>query len=169
MAADPDLAQAVATLRTLLERTNALRAVLMLDRGEGLEPVVVDCLADGEAEVARGEDAVAWEGPDDAPPLPLPDHIHPFPPLEVDLAGEEPSVQAPMGMLDHVARAVKESGALFPERSVLMVGFESTEPEAPVYLAARQGEPLVLSVGEAEYEMPPEWPGEPGLGGPLQL
>lgn len=172
MSSEVDLARAVATLHALIERADALRAVLLLDRGEGLEPLVVDCGADGSAEVAQGDDVRPWAAENGAAapePLALPEHIHPFPPLEVDLAGEEPSVQAPMGMLDHVARAVQESAALFPARSVLMVGFESTEPEHPVFLAARQDEPLVLSVGDEEYEMPPGWPGPPGGGGPLQL
>src|SRR4051794_33293283 len=114
MAEADDLARAVATLRALIEQADALRAVLMLDRGEGLEPLVVDCAADGSAEVACGDDVRPWEvdGEAGAEPLalPLPDHVPPFPPLEVDLAGEEASVQAPMGMLDHVARTVKETG-----------------------------------------------------------
>jgi hypothetical protein len=163
----PDLARVVATLRLLVARAGALRAVALLDRGEAAEPVVVDCVTGGEVEVVEGEDARTWDGPDDAEPLALPGHVHPFPPLEVDLA--ESTVQSPLGVLDHVGRIVRESASLLPGRSVLTVGFATTSPDVPVYLAARGDEPLVLSLGDAEYELPAGWPGEPGQAGPLAI
>lgn len=162
-----DLARIVATLRALVARAGALRAVALLDRGDAADPVVVDCETGGEVEVAEGEQARAWDGPDDAEPLALPDHLHPFPALSVDL--DEQTVQSPLGVLDHVGRVVRDSALALPGRSVLTVGFATTVEGVPVYLSARSGEPLVLSLGDAEYELPEGWPGEPGQAGPLAL
>ncbi len=154
----PELARAAATLHALLDGLGALRAILLLDRGEGLTPAVLDCGADGATEVEEHE-AVRELGPADwasARPLPLPP-LSPPPPLEVDLA--EGTVLSPMGVLDGTARAVRDAAATFPGDSVLTVGFETTVAGAPLFLAARRGEPLVVSLGEAEYEMPANWPG----------
>ncbi len=72
-------------------------------------------------------------------------------------------------MLDHVGRVVRDSALALPGRSVLTVGFATTAEDVPVYLTARAGEPLVLSLGDDEYELPEGWPGEPGQAGPLAL
>jgi hypothetical protein len=153
----PDLARSVATLRELVAGMDALRAVLLLDRGEGLEPAVVDCAADGSAEVeeygeARALDPSAWAG---VAPLELP-HLAAPPELNVDLA--QGTVMTPLGILDGTARTVRAAAELFPGQSVLTVGFATSEPAAPLFLAVRRGEPLVVSLGEAEYEMPADWP-----------
>jgi len=145
--------RAAATLQALVAASGALRAVLLLDRDDG-EPVVVDCAADGSAEVARGEVIETLDAAD-AAPLELPS-VDPVPVLEVVL--EERTVQAPMGVLDGVARLVRDTGRLFPGRSVLTVGFETTDPETPLFIAARRGDPVVLSLAGDEYEMPDGWP-----------
>jgi len=158
VAADaPDLTRAVATLHTLLAGMDALRAVLLLDRGEGLEPVVVDCAGDGSSEVEEYGETRALGPADwlDAAPLDLPPLAAP-PELIVDLA--ESTVMTPLGILDGTARTVRAAAELFPGGSVLTVGFATSEPDVPLFLAARRGEPLVVSLGDAEYEMPADWP-----------
>jgi hypothetical protein len=153
-----DLGPVVATLRALIERTGALRAVLLLDRGDAAAPLVVDCGADGSAEVvgpdgASEEPATAAAG---AEPVALPG-LSVVPPLEVDLA--ESTVTGPLGALDAAARAVRAGAAAFGGRSVVTVGFATSDPDAPLFLAAREGDPLVASLADAEYELPPDWPG----------
>lgn len=156
MAGAEDAATAVATLTALLQRAGAVRAVLLLDRGDPADPLVIDCAADGSVELAAGEEMRPLPPPESpATPLELPD-VAPPPPLEVDLA--QGTVTAAMGALDAIARAVRSAAALFPGRSALMVGWATSEPEAPLFLAARGGEPLVVSLGGDEYEMPPGWP-----------
>jgi hypothetical protein len=158
VAADADPDRLAATLHALLAATGALRAILLLDRSDdGRRPLVVDCAVDGSAEVAEGDD-VREVAPDQwlgAPPLPLPPLQRP-PRLTVDL--EEMTVTSPLGALDAAGRAVRDVAATFGGGSVLTVGWETNEPAAPLFLAARPGEPLVVSLGEAEYELPPGWP-----------
>lgn len=150
----PHVERAAVTLRAMLERSGALRAVLLLDV-DGGEPVVLDCGADGTAEVAAGDAVEQLERVEAIPPADLP-AMTPVPVLEVDLA--ERTVQAPMGVLDSIARLVRDVGELFPGRSVLTVGFETTDPDTPLFIAARRGDPLVLSLAGDEYEMPAGWP-----------
>ena len=87
--------------------------------------------------------------------LPLP-HVHSFPPLEVDAARAE--VTGPVGAVAHLAGAVRELAGSLPGRSVLTVEFETTDPQAPLTIAARAGEPVVLVLGEQQFEMPTGWP-----------
>jgi hypothetical protein len=148
-----------ATLHALLAGSGALRAVLLVDRSDdGRRPLVVDCAIDGSAEVAEGDEVRELAPADwsDAAPLELPPLRRP-PRLTVDLS--EMTVTSPLGALDVVARAVRDTAALFPGDSVLTVGWETNEPAAPLFLAARHGEPLVVALGDAEYELPPGWPG----------
>jgi hypothetical protein len=154
---EPDLARVIATLQALLAQSGALRAVVLIDRGEDAVPVVVDVDAEGDAEVAEGEDAQPWlpdawvaAEPYDIPPLGL------LPPLEVDLAAAE--VVAPLGILDAAGHAVRALAGLLPGRSVATVGFATTEPEEPLYLAAREGDAIVASLAGHEYELPADWP-----------
>ena len=62
----PDLARIVATTRAIVARAGALRAVVLLDRGEDAEPVVIDCVTGGDVEVAEGEEVRTWPGDDEA-------------------------------------------------------------------------------------------------------
>jgi len=156
----PDVPRILATLQAFLEGSEALRAVLLLDRGDAAEPVVVDCLLDGSAEVAEGENVRAladYEWLDAAPLGPLPP-LRSFGPLDVDFSAL--TVTAPFGALDFVARAVRDTAALFPGRSVLSAGFESTDPDRPLFLTARRDEPMVATLGDEEYELPRGWPSE---------
>jgi hypothetical protein len=142
----------VASLRAFLERSGAFRAAMLLDRGE-LDPLVLDVAADGSAELAEGDRAVAL-----APgasvggvALELPD-VRSFPAMEVE--AEAGQVIGPPGALEHLARAVRDLVAQLPGRSVLTVGFETADPDLPMFIAARAGEPVVLSLGERQFELP---------------
>lgn len=153
----PELATVVATLRELVERVQAVRAILLLDRGENVEPLLVELGPDGAAEITEGEasrrvDATPTE---DAHPLPLPE-LRAFAPMELDVSAGK--LTAPLGALDHLGRAVRDTATLFPGRSVLTVGFPTTEPDVPLFLAAREGESMVMALGDAQYELPAGFP-----------
>jgi hypothetical protein len=156
VAGEPDLGRTVATLRVVLDRSRAVRAVVLVDRGEDAPPVIVDCDAEGVVEVAEGDEPRDWpEEWLDAEPFALP-VLGPVPALTVDLA--EGTVTAPLGGLDNAALAVRALSGLLPGRSVATVGFATNEPEVPLFLAAREGEALVASLAGDEYELPADWP-----------
>jgi hypothetical protein len=90
-----------------------------------------------------------------AAPLPLPD-VRPLPPFEVDALRAQ--ITAPLGGVEHHARAVRALADAFPGRSVLSVAFATSDPDTPLTLAARSGDPLVLALGEEAFEMAPGWP-----------
>jgi hypothetical protein len=151
------IAKIAVTLRAFVHAAGALEALLLLDQGAGAPPLVVECPAVGPVLLAEGQEAVQLD-PDRlaAAPLPLPD-VRTLPPFEVDAVRAE--ITAPLGGVEHQARAVRELAEAFPGRSVLSVEFATTDVETPLTIAARAGDPLVLGLGaEEQFEMAPGWP-----------
>ncbi|MGI8580332.1 MAG: hypothetical protein ACR2K9_07285 [Solirubrobacteraceae bacterium] len=148
----PETGAYVATLRALLEGAGALRAVALVDRGEAA-PLVVDVSADGVVELVDGERtiALAEDAYSDDAPIPGLPPLREHPPMEID--ADEGTVSGPLGALDHMARGIRDAAALFPGRTVLTVGFETSDPGTPMFLAAREGEPMVVALGERQFEL----------------
>ena len=104
----------------------------------------------------------------DAEPVALPEDLgnalpliasgaEPLPVLQVDpQAGE---IIGPMGAVARAAASVRDVAAALPGRSVLTALFQTTDPEAPLGIAARTGEPIILVLGEEQFPMPDGWPG----------
>jgi hypothetical protein len=151
------IAQIVVTLRRFVRASGALEATLLLDQGAELLVLVVECPAVGPVLLAEGEDAVQLDADRlAAEPLPLPE-VKTLPPFEVDAVRAE--ITAPLGGVEHQARAVRELAEAFPGRSVLSVKFATTDVETPLTIVARAGDPLVLALGaEEQFEMPAGWP-----------
>lgn len=161
----PSLVTVLATLHAFVTRAGAERAVLVLDQGEEMPTAVVDCPAYGDAEVSEGDASVVVRHPDrtGGTSLPLPE-VRSFRPFTVDSVNGE--VTGPIGAFEHLGRAVRDLAAAFPARSVLTVAWESTDPAAPLSLAARRGEEMALALGEEQFELPAGWPGSAhGAGG----
>ena len=140
-----------------MHAAGALEATLLLDQGAELPVLVVACPAVGPLLLTEGEQVVQLDADRlAAEPLPLPD-VKALPPFEVDAVRAE--IVAPLGGVEHHARAVRALGELFPGRSVLSVEFATNDVETPLTIAARHGDPLVLVLGEDEqFEMAPGWP-----------
>jgi hypothetical protein len=139
-----------ATLAAFLAGSGARAATAVLDTEGG--PVLVECDTTEGAFVTEDEDPRPAMP---ALPLPLP-HLHSFPLLEVDAARAQ--ITAPMGAIAHLAGATAELAATLGGRSVLTAEFATTDPVAPLTIAARAGEPIVLALGEEQFEMPEGWP-----------
>jgi hypothetical protein len=150
------IAEVAVTLRAFVSASGALDATLVLDQGADIPPLVVECGTAGAATLSEGEDVVQLDVARlAAAPLPLPD-VKALPPFEVDAVRAE--ITSPLGGVEHHARAVRELVGAFPGRSVLAVTFATTDPETPLQLAARRDDPLVLAIGDEQFEMDAGWP-----------
>jgi hypothetical protein len=151
------IAQIAVTLRRFVHASGALEATLLLDQGTELPVLVVECPAVGPVLLSEGEDVVQLDADRlAAAPLPLPE-VKALPPFEVDAVRAE--ITAPLGGVEHQARAVRAMAEAFPGRSVLTVELATTDVETPLTIAARAGDPLVLALGpDEQFEMPAAWP-----------
>jgi hypothetical protein len=152
---DPGHAEAVATARAFAARAGAERVVLLVDRGPEREAVMVDCTATGAVEItADGRTLTLAPGaPVPAVPRALPDvRAMPATALTVDLAAGR--IAAPIGAVQQLADGLLALARAFGGRSVASAEFATSEPELPIALAARDGEPVVLSAGDEQFELP---------------
>jgi hypothetical protein len=145
-------ALAVALARELLHRTGALRVSIALD---STLPAVVECERFGAIVVheEQGELELPHDAADEiALPADLPT-MRQLPPFEVDAAGGE--IAGVLGGVEMLARAVRELAALLPGKSVVAAEYETTDPDCVLGLAGRNGEPVVVLLGEHEFELDP--------------
>jgi len=95
--------------------------------------------------------------PHDGEPLDLGLAVRKLPPFRVN--AETGEVSAPMGALEHLAEGIRAIAVALGDNSVALVRFPATDGETPFALAARQGEGLIVVIGDEQYEMDPAWPG----------
>lgn len=146
----------VALLREFLHRSGALRAVAVVEGMSGDATAFVDCARFAPVEVTIGERTVylPHTAQLDTDPLPVPE-VRQLPPLEVDAVRGE--IAAPLGGVEMLAGGVRELARTLGGRSVAFAQFETTA-DVPLSISARSGEPLVVAIGEDEYEMDAGWP-----------
>jgi hypothetical protein len=81
--------------------------------------------------------------------LPALPYMRRLPAFEVDPA--DGRVAGPLGGLEMLGRAVRDVAALLPGASVVAADYETNDPTAPLGIAGRAGEPLVVLIGEHEF------------------
>jgi len=146
-------AEAVATVRAFAQRSGALRVVLLVDGGEG-SAIMLDC-AGGVLELTDSGQAVTIPAatPVPAAPRPLP-ALRPSPPTAIAIDPETGALEAPLGAVANLGRAVLGLARAFGGRSVATADFATRDPELPITIAAREGEPLVLAAGDRRFVLP---------------
>lgn len=169
-AGEPEIIDVVATageldgvvvlLREFLHRSGALRAVALMHDPASADgsPALVDCSRLTPIEVTRGGSTVHLPHAielDAAPIGEIPDVIQ-LPPFVVDT--ETATITSPLGGIEHHALAVLALAAALGEDGVALATFQTTDADAPLSITARTGDPVVVSLGEEEYEMDPDWP-----------
>ena len=146
---------ALATVRAFAERSQSLRVVVIVDQGDELQPAMLDRSADGTVELT--DEGRTWTIPVSSPvparPRPLPE-VRPAPSsaLRADPATGE--LAAPIGAVANLAEAVLGLARAFGGRSVASAEFATADPELPMTIVAREGEPLLLAVGDGRFELP---------------
>ena len=149
-AGDEELDLAIALARELLHGSGALRVTVALDAAR---PAIVECERLRAIAVHDAAGTVRELAHDVASDVELPElpFMHQLPAFEVD-AGEG-RVAGALGGLEMLARAVRAIAALLPGASVGAADYETDDPASPLGLAARAGEPLVVLIGEHEFEL----------------
>ena len=144
----------VATLREFLHRVNAVGVQAVLDRGDDAPTALISCGRLEPIEVVQGDHVVHLPHgvaldvtvPDDLPAVPA------LPPFEVD--DEQGTITGPLGGVEAAARAVEELAAHLGGRSVALAFYATTSPDLPLGIAARIGEPTLVTLGEQQFELP---------------
>ena len=145
---------ALATVRDFCERSGAVRVVVLLDTGDGRTATVVEAEPGGPMRLTDGDRT--YEVPADALDGVLPRPMEPPRPLPASAWHVDPEtgeVAAPLGAVAALALGVLELAAVLRGRTVATADFATRDGE-PVTIAARVGEPLVLAVGDHQFELP---------------
>lgn len=150
-------AEAVATVRAFARRSGAARVVLLVDQGDREPAAMLDCAETGMLELTDGDER--WElAPDAAPgaePRALPD-VRQVPATALAFDTDTGELEAPLGTVAHLARAVLGLAQAFGGRSVATADFATRDPELPLTIAAREGEPFVVAAGDKRFVLPQE-------------
>lgn len=148
-------AEAIATVRTYAERAQAERVVLLVDRGDDDPPSMVDRAADGSVEVTDGDDTVTVAAGALVPaePRALPE-LRPAPPSSLRADPVTGELAAPIGAIANMGAGVLGLARAFGGRSVASAEFATQDPDLPMTIVARDGEPLLLAVGDGRFELP---------------
>jgi hypothetical protein len=148
-------AEAVATVRAFGERSGAERVVLLVDPGDGTTATMIDWTPGGAIELTDGD--VTWQLPAtrrvDVPPRAFPE-LRPPPPTALAVDPDSGELEAPLGVISNLGQAVLGLAAAFGGRSVATAEFATRDPQLPITIAGREGEPLVLAAGNRRFVLP---------------
>lgn len=152
-----ELDRVVALLRAFIHDSGAIRAVAVVAREPGEGPAVVDCERLKPIEVTTdGETVVLPHAIELDVPKPDVPQVRQLPPFDVTPATGE--IAAPIGGMEHYARAVVGLSRRLGPIDVAMATWHTNVPEAPLTISARGNDPVVVALGEDEYEMDEGWP-----------
>jgi hypothetical protein len=145
---------ALATVQAFADAAGAERVVVLLDGGEGALPVIVERLEDGGLQVTEGESARPAAPPAGVAPLSLP-ALRAVPASAMSADAETGELAAPLGSVQLLADSVLALARAFGGRSVATATFATRDPDLPLTVAARDGEPVVLDLAGRHFALPP--------------
>lgn len=142
----------VATVRAFQQRSGATRVVLLLEARHGTTMLESD--RDGGIEITEGESVtyVPNTAAIPAPPKALP-QIRSTPATAIHIDADTGELAAPIGTVDHLASSTLALAGAFGGLTVATAEFPTDDPELPITFAAREGEPVVLAAGDAQFEL----------------
>jgi hypothetical protein len=146
-------AEAIATVRAFAQRSGAQRVVLLVDPGDGTTATMLDCAADGTVELTEGEETRQVPNTVTGAARPLPE-LRPPPASAIAINPDTGELEAPLGAIANLGRAVLGLAAAFGGRSVATADFATRDPALPITIAAREGEPLLLAAGDRRFVLP---------------
>ena len=148
-----DLDPHVVAVRELVHRANAIDVQALVDRGEDRPAAHISVGRIQAIEVTdEGRTVHLPHTAELAPEPPALPKVPPLPPIEFDL--EQGTVGAPLGAIPALIEAVEAVAAALGGRSVVLALFQTTDDERPFGIAARGGEPVVLTLGDEQFALP---------------
>jgi hypothetical protein len=143
----------VETLRDVLHRSGALRVAVVVDLPSG-PPALVDVgrLAPVEVRIADRVMHLPHAIELEAESLGGAIELRQLPPFEVD--PQSGQVIGTLGGLDMLADAMRELAEIIGGRSVAMAVYQTVTPDVDLTVTARSGEPVLVTLGDEEWEMP---------------
>jgi hypothetical protein len=143
----------LATVRDFADRSGAVRVAVMLDRGEGHAPPLIECEPGEPLTVSQGDESfvIPPQALAGVEPLPL-SPPRPVPASTIDVDPVAARISAPIGAVDMLALGVAELARVLGGRTVAVADF-GTRAGEPLTIAAREGEPTVLAVGDQQFEL----------------
>jgi hypothetical protein len=143
----------VETLRDVLHRSGALRVAAVVDLPDG-PPALVDVgrLTPVEVQIADRKVHLPHAVALDAEALGPHIELRQLPPFDVDATTGQ--VTGTLGGLDMLADAMREVSALLGGRSVAIAQYQTSTPDVPLTVSARGAEPVVVTLGDEEFELP---------------
>jgi hypothetical protein len=148
-----ELAEIAATLRSYVSKSGTLEAVAMV-----ADDVVVRCDGGGRVTVERGEAEAEPVDHAGATPAELGMELKRLPPFDVDAVKGE--VSGPLGGLEHMALGVRALARALGERTVALAWLETLDEETALAISAREGEGVVVVIGDEQFQMDEGWPPE---------
>ena len=140
----------LATVRDFAARTGAERVVALLDTDP---PLMVEGLEDGTLAVTEGESTRAAEPERGTPALELP-ALRRVPASALTADPDTGELTAPLGGVQLLADSVLALARALGGRSVATATFHTRDPETPITVAAREGEPVVLDIAGRHFTLP---------------
>jgi hypothetical protein len=140
----------LATVHEFAARAGAERVVVLLDSDP---PLVVERLEDGTMQVTEGDATRSAAPAPGVAALPLPD-LRAVPASALSADPETGELAAPLGSVQLLADSVLALARALGGRSVATATFPTRDPEQPLTLAARAGEPVVLDIAGRHFTLP---------------
>ena len=144
----------LATVRDFADRSGATRVAVVLDRGPDRLAPTIEAERDGDLVIAQGDESFL------VPPSELlgvaPLHVHmvqAIPPTALEIDTVTDQIEAPIGVMDALAQAVRDLAAAMGGRSVAQAEF-GTRSGREIAITARAGEAVVVTAGDAQFEIP---------------
>jgi hypothetical protein len=143
----------VETLRDVLHRSGALRVAVVVDMPNGPAALVdVGRLAPVEVRIADRVMHLPHAIELEAESLGAMIELRQLPPFEVDPRSGQ--VIGTLGGLDMLADAMRSLADILGGRSVAMAVYQTITPDVDLTVTARHGEPVLVTLGDEEWELP---------------
>ena len=140
----------LATVQDFAARAGAERVVVLLDTEP---PLMLERLEDGTLEVTEGAATRAAAPGRGATALELPG-LRAVPASALSADPETGELAAPLGSVQLLADSVLALARALGGRSVATATFPTRDPETPLTVAAREGEPVVLDIAGRHFVLP---------------